>query len=133
MRLNILSDHDWESRVDRVLHRISDLGYHEFFSERDYGDEVFGISIVLVCRDPDLNFKKRVRFVKKEKKLYTDVMLSLAEMVAADMAGRARIVIDQLLHEIPETVKKYNFKQFDGDSFINDFRSWFSDAADKLT
>ena len=69
MRFNVLTDSDWESRVDQVLNEMSDLGYRRYFEERNYGPGLVAVTVVLMCQEPELNLKRRVRLAKKEKKL----------------------------------------------------------------
>lgn len=45
MRLNILSDANWESRVDRVLDALSDFNYRSYFQERDYSTGLIGVVV----------------------------------------------------------------------------------------
>ena len=125
MRFNILSDSNAESKLDKVLDDLSDVGYRTHFAERDYGDGVAGVTVVFMCQDPDLNLKRRIRFAKKEKKLYMDIMLDLPQMKVADYATRMKMVIERLLAEVPETVSKYKFDDFDTEQFISDFRGFF--------
>jgi hypothetical protein len=129
MRLNLLGDIDWESKVDQVLASLSDSDYRSYFQERDYGAGLVGVTVVLMCQDPALNLKRRIRLSKKEKKLYMDIMLDLAEMkAAADLATRRRIVFERLLKEVPEVVSKYSISDFDAVRFIDDFRMFFENV-----
>ena len=69
MRLNLLCDAHWESRVDRGLNELSSTGYRSFFEARDYGKGLSGITVVFMCREPRLNFKQRVR--RKKRRSFT--------------------------------------------------------------
>lgn len=124
MRLNILSDANWESRVDLVLNALSDFNYRSYFQERDYGTGLIGVTVVFMCRDPALNFKQRIRLSKKEKKLYIDLMLDLSEMTSADQTTRQRLVAGQLLKEVPEIISRYKIEDFDRSRFLADFQAW---------
>jgi hypothetical protein len=125
MRFNILSDADWEARVDFVLDHFSGLGYRSFFEEKDYGPGVAGMTVVCMCQDPGLDLKRRVRFSKKEKKLYMDVMLNLDEMKAASPDQRKKILVREILEGVPVIVNKYDLPGFDSMQFLADFDSWF--------
>jgi hypothetical protein len=126
MRFNILSDSDWEARLEGALHALSDLGYRNYFMDKDYGDGLLGVTVVFMCQDPDLSLKRRVRHSKKEKKIYMDIMLDLPEMKAATPEARKRLVVERLLSEVPEVVLKYKIKDFDTAHFIADFQEWMS-------
>jgi hypothetical protein len=124
MRLNILCDAHWESRADRVLHALSATGYRSLFAARDYGQGLAGITVVLMCRDPSLKFKQRVRLVKKERKLYLDIMLDFDRMREADDGTRRGIVVERLASEIPAILSKYSIADFDEQRFVGDLRQW---------
>ncbi|MCH8622564.1 hypothetical protein [Undibacterium sp. TS12] len=125
MRLNILGDFDWESKIDQVLKAFSDDNYHAYFQERDYGIGLIGITIVLMCQDPALNLKRRIRLSKKEKKLYVDIMLDLPEMKSVDFIKKKMIISELLLKEIPEVISKYKIDDFDLQQFVEDFQEKF--------
>lgn len=126
MRFNILSDIDWESRVDQTLAALAKLGYFEFFGERDYGEDLQGITIIFMCQDPALNFKQRIRLSKKEKKLYMDIMLDLPMMKESSPMQRQRIIAERLYDEVPKIVSKYKLDKFDTEKFVADLRAWLS-------
>jgi hypothetical protein len=126
MRVNILGDIYWESKVDKVLDALSDINYWTYFQEREYGEELVGLTIVLMCQEPALDLKQRIRLSKKEKKLYLDIMLDLPEMKRSDQTTRNRIVQKKLLAEVPVIVRKYKLREFDTERFIEDFQQKFS-------
>ena len=121
MRFNILCDADWESRVDQVLNELSDFGYRQYFEEQDYGSGMLGITVVLMCQEPGLNLKQRMRFAKKEKKLYLDVMLNLTEMKASNPEQRRNIVATHLVSTVHEVVGKRKIEEFNSVAFFSDF------------
>ena len=124
MRFNILSDTHWESKVDQVLDELSGSGYRRNFEEKDYGPGMVGLTVVFMCQNPELNLKRRVKFAKKEKKLYLDIMLDLHNMRAANPELRKKIVAERLLNEVPPIISKYKIDQFDSPRFISDFKEW---------
>ncbi|MDQ1925103.1 hypothetical protein [Massilia pseudoviolaceinigra] len=132
MRLNILSDANWQSRVDLILNWLSSTSYRQFFSDQDYGDGLCGVSVVLICRDPALNFKRRLRHSKKEKKLYMDIVLPLEDFVNANAVSRKAMVIDSLLVEVPKIVAKYSIPGFSAERFFVDFAEVFSNLKQQI-
>jgi hypothetical protein len=121
MRVNILSDSNWEAKLD---HAMRALALHDFFENRSYGQDLSGgIIVVLMCRDPDLKFKQRIRFSKKPQRLYMDIMLSLPEFISATHAQRRQILAARLTDDIPRIIAKYRFKKFDLPGFSNDLNS----------
>lgn len=120
MRFNILSDADWDSKIDKVLDTLSDFGYRRLFEEKDYGDSLDGITVVFMCRNPEHNFKQRIKYSKKEKKVYLDIMLDLNQFRQIEQSERERIVAYKLVSEIPPIIAKYKLPDFDLPNFQED-------------
>ncbi|MDB4904018.1 MAG: hypothetical protein JWQ63_3299 [Mucilaginibacter sp.] len=76
MRVFITCDANWEAKIDKVLNILSETGYKAVFERRDYGTTIDGIGIVLMCRDPSLKFKQRIRYSRKDRTIYMDIMLN---------------------------------------------------------
>lgn len=125
MRFMITSDANKESGVGDV---VTDLcgPTLQHFGPRDYGSGLPQLGVVLMCRDPYLNFKRRVRFSKKDQTLYMDVMLHLPDMIPLSHDERRRVIIQRLEMEIPQVLSKYAFRDFDQPRFESDLRAWFS-------
>lgn len=70
MRFFITCDSFVEAQVEKVIDRIDDTGYKRYFSEQNYGNSLEGVTVVLMCQDPSLNLKQRIRFSRREKKVY---------------------------------------------------------------
>lgn len=118
MRFNVLSDSNWEAKLDHAT-RVFELW--EFFEDLRYGDDLSGgITVVLMCRAPELEFKQRIRLSKKDQRLYMDVMLDLPSFVNASHSQRRQMVASNLLSEVPRVVAKYRFKSFDIERFTKD-------------
>jgi hypothetical protein len=124
MRFNILSDADWEARIDKVLDELSDLGYRQHFEQKNYGSGMYGVTVVFMCLDKELGLKKRIKLVKSEKKLYMDIMLDLSTLKSATPEARKREVAQRLYDEVPEVLAKYKIPDFNRDAFVADFRAW---------
>jgi len=77
MKITIHGDIWWESKVDKVLYELRDLGFERFFDDKDYGESVAEIGIILMCQRASLNLKQRIRFSKQKKDLSMDIMLDL--------------------------------------------------------
>ncbi|MFN5307927.1 MAG: hypothetical protein ACK5C0_00560 [Candidatus Kapaibacterium sp.] len=122
MRFNILSDADWDSKIDKVLDTFSDFGYRRLFEEKDYGDSLYGITVVFMCRNTEYNFKQRIKYSKKEKKIYLDIMLDLNQFKQIEQREKERIVAQKLISEIPPIISKYKFTDFDLPSFEADLK-----------
>src|SRR5215212_8526993 len=126
MRVNVLADAHWESRVDQLLKELSATGFRQHFETRDYGEGLTGVTVVLMAQDPSLGLRRRVRHSKREGKLYLDIMLDLPTMRAAEPLERKRIVAERLAEEVPAELGRYKFKDFDEARFVADFRDWIA-------
>lgn len=123
MGLVISCDANAESGVGKVVEQIS--GATEvYFKAKYYGTGLLAVCVVLMCRNPELNFKRRIRFSKKEKILYMDIMLDLAQMRMAEHQSRRRLIIERLADEVPAVLRKYSLADFDEARFIEDFKNW---------
>lgn len=125
MRFAILGDSHWEARLDEISEALADGKFREFFEDRFYDDSGLKISVILMCRDPRLEFKRRIRYSRSENKLYMDVMLDFNEMKQASSVNRKRIVAEKVMTDVPQTVAKYKFKNFDLKRFSQDLLEWF--------
>ena len=125
MHFRITSDANQESGVGEVVCDLSGPT-RKHFVPRDYGSGLPRLAVVLMCRDPALNFKRRVRFAKKNQTLYMDVMLHLPEMVPLTHHERCRVIIQRMEREISEALSKYNFADFDRPRFESDLQNWFA-------
>jgi hypothetical protein len=127
MRLMVTCDANSESGVGQVIDEICGPT-HQHFVPKNYGDGLAGLGVVLMCRDPELNFKRRLRFSRKEKTVYMDVMLDLTQMRQAAHEVRKRIICERLIEEIPAVVRKYSIADFDDALFEQDLKAWFTAA-----
>ncbi len=125
-KFNIIADIDWESYIDNTLNYLADTGFRRYFLEQDYGSSLNEVVVCLMCQDPDLNLKQRVRLVKKEKILYLDIMLDLNKFRVIDQKERDKIVVEKILTETPEIVKKYKLEDFNLSKFEADLKFYMS-------
>jgi len=121
--LCITCDANQESGVGKVIDEICGPTSNHF-ATKSYGVGLNGIGIVLMCRDPELNFKQRIRLSKIDGKLYADIMLNLDEMKRLTHATRKQIVCERLINEVPPIVHKYSIPDFDERRFTDDLRAW---------
>jgi hypothetical protein len=119
MDVFITSDSNWEAKIE---HATRTLSLDAFFAERDYGPGQPSLSIVLMCRDPSLRFRRRLRLVHKKRRLYSDIMLDLPTMQTAGHAARRGSIAERLLQDIPPAIAKYRFSNFDLPAFSSDFK-----------
>ena len=125
MRFFTTYDANSEANLDEILHGLDNGGFDEYFAEKYYDDSGIEMSVIFMCRDPRWNFKQRIRFSKKENRLYMDIMLDLDVMSHADPITRKRIVAEKIVNEVPQIIAKKKFKDFDLPRFTKDLREWF--------
>jgi len=126
MRFFITCDSDWEAKVDKVLDALDQTGYRKFFAEQDYGKSLDGVTVVLMCQDPALNLKQRIRYSKKEKKIYMDIMLDMFQFIRIDQKERNRIVVEKLIAEMPPIIAKYKLGDFNLSMFKAHLSEWMT-------
>lgn len=119
----ITYDANHEAGLDQVLHSWNHKEMDSYFGKKDYGEDLIDVSIVLMCRDPEYNFKQRIRFSKNEKRLYMDLMLHLPDVVKLSLAQKKYLIATKICGEIPPRIRKYKFKDFDVDRFETDLRA----------
>jgi len=125
MKMFITGDIFWESKVDKVLGDLERLDYRSFFEDKDYGESVAEIGLILMCQRASLNLKQRIRFSKQKKDLSMDIMLDLEQMMQLDHESRRKIIAEKIVTELPLVLKKYKFKDFDLPRFSQDLSDWF--------
>ena len=124
MKLNILCDANSESRVAEALSALPVLELRNYVAEQDYGNGLSFLLIGIICRDPELGLRPRIRFTKKDKTLSMDVMLHLPDMMALDDLGRTRVIAQRLSDEVPAVISRYAIQGFDAGQFLADFEKW---------
>ena len=125
MYFRITSDANQESGIGPVVDKLSGPT-RAHFQSIDYGPGLQKIVVVLMCRNPEYDFKKRIRFLKNDQTLYMDVMLDLVEMVSLNHEERFLRVFKKLENDISEVLIKYNFSGFDRQRFVNDLCEWLN-------
>ncbi|QIF04955.1 hypothetical protein [Roseimicrobium sp. ORNL1] len=96
------------------------------FAPKNYGEGLSEIVVVLMCQDSALNLKRRLRYSRKESKVYMDIMLDLPAMSAATPEARKQEVMQRLFDEVPEVLERYRIPDFDREVFVADLRSWIA-------
>lgn len=124
MRLLVTCDIAKETEVDKVVSDIVNQGLTNHFQEKEYGDGLKMIGVILMCRHPDLVFKRRMRHARKESAFYMDIMLDYRAMVASSHRGRQREIAKRLFDEVPDGLANYKIPDFDQDLFVSDFQVW---------
>ena len=125
MHLGLTGDIDTTSGVGPVIYAMAGPTRKHFIAQ-DYGADLAGIAIVLMCQSSSLNLKQRVKFVKNDRRLFVDVMLNLDEMCRLSPEDRKQAIGVRIVASLREVLRKYAFAQFDAERFLNDFTQWWS-------
>ncbi len=127
MEIKITCDIWWETRVDDFLEITNQRksSINDFFVEKNYGEKPRKIFIVLMCRQPYLNFKQRKRYLKKDNILYLDIMLDYDKMMNSDKPKRNELIAKKLMAELYIILEKYRFPKFDLKTFNEDLTKYF--------
>ncbi|MFC4476495.1 hypothetical protein [Flavobacterium chungangensis] len=126
MRFNIVSDTNYETKVsDHVTTQFSARELEDWLHFKNYGNDLLTIGVVLMCRNPEHNFKQRIRMDRKDKALYIDLMLDYNYFVSdITQEDRIKVVANKMMDEIPPIIKKYKLKDFDVDLFMQDLKKY---------
>ena len=133
MKFSILCDANWDAKISEALDDFS--GLRRYFEEKYYysltpdiknycGSSIDAIVIVFMCRNPEYNFKQRIRFSKKVKTLYIDIMLDYNLFIQIDQGEKKKIIAQRLLTEVPSIIARYKFPDFDLPKFESDMKMW---------
>lgn len=125
MRFFVTYDADRTAGLAIFLHFLYESGFDTYFSEKSFDDKKTNICGVLMCREPDLNFRQRIRLSAKDNTLYIDLMLDLRAVVLMSEMEKRSFVVRKMREEIPPIIAKYERLNFDVLRFSQDFRQWF--------
>lgn len=125
MRVSILSDSNWEAKIDHATRRLDERRHFEALS---FGTGVTGIAIILNARDPHLGHRRRERFSKAEKCLRFDVMLDLDQLIVSTHQQRRDIICKACLADLSSTLERRGFSDFDSKGFFSEFESMMRKA-----
>lgn len=125
MRLQITGDFAAESGLEEVILTLTRTSYFKYFQEKSYGEGLLGFSVILMCQEPSLGLKQRIKHSKAEKKIYMDIMLDLNEYKNATPSWRLENVLDRIFKEAPGVISKYKLEAFNAELFLNDASQYF--------
>lgn len=126
MKFSVSSDANWETRTDRISRELSKR--NEFFADKPYGAGVAVLGLVLMCRDPDLDFRQRITYKQKRAELYVDIMLDYETMVSAPMIERLTHVVIQIKAQMRAVLFDKKLRDFNKEGFLSDLDFWLDDA-----
>lgn len=129
MRFSIVSDTNYEVKIEQVTDTFPARELEDWLHFKNYGNDLLSIGIVLMCRNPEYNFKQRIRMYRNDKALYIDLMLDYYYFTS-DITQEERIstVAKKIVEEVPSIIKKYKFKDFDLDLFMYDLTEFLKEV-----
>jgi hypothetical protein len=123
MHFRLTGDIASESGLGALIGELSGP-MRQYFVPKSYGEGLLGVVAVLMCQDSKLDLKQRIRLSHKEKKLYIDIMLDLAEIRSMNDLKRKKAVFDQLISVIANELQKRPTLDFDSAHFLEDLRNY---------
>jgi hypothetical protein len=94
----------------------------KYFEKKKYGVRFPSIYIVYVCLNPEVNFKKRLRYGKKDHLLSFDIILEPSELKLMTQDERVRLIIKKTISELVIALEKYEKKLgFEKEELVADF------------
>jgi hypothetical protein len=122
MRFFIGSDIEEGSGLDELMDNAVVQRLQDFFSLRDYGPGLQGISIFLRCRDPLLKFNRRAQVSKKDKKLYLDMRLDSEAIKNYPREAKQQLILERMGKEISVVLHSAKAECFDRDRLLEDLK-----------
>lgn len=116
MKLNLLANMNWESKVDHAMKVVA----VDSLADIDYGPGLSKLVVVLNCRDPEFGHKQRVRLAHTTKTLNVDVMFDLHFFITATHTERRRKIYEEVLGQVWQVLEKRRIKNFESERFIHD-------------
>ncbi|MED5612932.1 MULTISPECIES: hypothetical protein [unclassified Janthinobacterium] len=116
MRLNLLSDINWESKIDHAFKVVDTTSLADVY----YGKGLSALVVVLNCRDPELGHRQRIRLTKATNTLYIDVMLDLQFFVQATHVERRKALYEDVTGQVRKVLEKRRLKDFELERFLAD-------------
>ena len=87
-RLLLTADSNIETGVGDASMIIAPNDFYKFMEGQEYGEGIKHLAIFYICRDPELKFKQRIRYTKKDQALCIDIMLDYNQFIAMSMQQR---------------------------------------------
>lgn len=117
MQVHLNHDIAWQSKID---HAVKFVDFHAFFEERNYGAGLTKLVLFLICQEPALMLKQRVRLVKATSILYVDIMLDLPYFIQASHVERRRKIANEIREQVQAVLVKRRIRDFDLVQFMSD-------------
>ena len=115
MKLMVLCDASWDAGIAEIL---DDLDESTLLRPMDVGNGLREIVVVLMCLDLDFEWKKRLRYSRKDATIYTDIVLDYHYFKEIGHEERRRVVAHALLDEMTFLTGKYKIPDFDAEKFL---------------
>jgi len=131
MKFKVLLDYDTLSGLREVdIDLVDNYKFNDYFINKNYScSQIIKIVIILFCRNPEYEFKQRIRLYKNDKVLYIDLMFDLNIMKELDHNSRCELTASKFINEIPIIIKRYikrkQITNFDIERFTDDLTNFF--------
>ena len=128
MKIFITCDCFWESKIDEVVFALDDIGYENYFCDKDYGNSLKSITVIFVCQNSNLGLKQRIRYSKIKKHIQIDIMLDLKKMVSVGFTEKKNVMVKKLISEVPIAIKSKKLDDFQFKEFVDSFQNYMRKA-----
>jgi len=113
---------EWDEQVGISLSKMYPLreGIEHSFRNRNYGQSVLAVWIVMIARGND--FKQRKRFKKNEGRFEYDILLDYFLIKNVSIEEKKAVIRRQIVEISEQTFSKYKFDDFDKSVFLSDLK-----------
>jgi len=133
MRVLFTGEGDRTTHVLKVIYKLNE-GADLRFSGRNYGGDLLGVTVFLVCRDGD--FKTRHRLIKADKCYFLNWIMSPEEFRGYDFDTTLKISVENVLALMRNVISKRKFKDFNVGQFLEDMEAFLhekiSDSGEQM-
>jgi hypothetical protein len=113
----------WDERCGITLNKLSPFIHQieDFFQEKNYGNDVNIIHILMDCMG--LGLKDKKRYKKDNNQLGYDITIDYFSIANTPLENKMEIVRKGLIEKSEVIIRSYKFKKFDTDKFLSDLKT----------
>ena len=114
---------EWDYQCGISPNKVLDLldGVQSNFKEKNYGNSISVISVVMTAMGYDL--KQRKRFKKDAGRFEYDIILDYFLIKNVVMEEKKKLIRRQIIEITEQTFSKYKFEGFDKVTFLSDLKT----------
>jgi hypothetical protein len=111
---------EWDEQCGLLISKVFAIldGLKAGFKQKNYGESISQINVVMTCMGRDL--KQRKRFKKSEGVFEYDILLDYYLIKSVELDEKKAIVRKQIIEITAKTFSTYKFEDFDKAAFLAD-------------